>query len=694
MMPPMRARGLAIVLPLAAFAAAGCGSTQRPVTIVVSHGAFATAQEAANAERRVAWFDADPRDDDACTESFAATELKRWLPACLGLPPASVTLSDSLPEAGEAIVMGSRASSSLVARLASGSPPPQQGYSVEVERREDASVLLLEGGDRVGTLYATYALLERLGVRFYGLGDSGVVLPSRPGPWPRKLSLREAPAFATRGFWAWEPRGNPAFFEWMARNRMNLWTSADTAWVPLLEKLGIRLTGGGHGLQAKFLDPRAYFRSHPEWYGLQDGRRSPNITSDSGDNFCTGNPAARGQLARNIASSLATGDLRHADVLELWMLDQGRWCTCPLCRAQGPPTDRLLAVARDVAAAVDSARLAGAIHRPVEERTLAYQETRTPPTRGVPPEVTVVFYPYFRCYAHAFADSACTEINARSAADERDWRTAAPTAPWGVCEYYDVGAFKSLPLVFPHVMASDLRWYRRTGARELTSMHVPTSLWGTWTLHQALLARLSWNPETDPDSFVTAFCQEFYPRVGEEMAAFYRALETASANILALQASAGVYGSAVAGGRLANPATPVFPLRHFRETQTHFPTDDGPDLDEIMAAMTQARASLDRARRLARGPALNRIEEVDRRFAYGEAMFSFYAALIRTAVADRARDGDRARAELSRAREAAERLRGIHDLVQVSASHANAMDGLEASGVRPTYEYFQRLYGR
>jgi len=307
----------------------------------------------------------------------------------------------------------------------------------------------------------------------------------------------------------------------------------------------------------------------------------------------------------------------------------------------------------------------------------------------------VALYPYFRCYAHALADPACTEINARIAVDYRGWRAAAPTLPWGVCEYYDVGAFKSLPLVFPHVMARDVAWYASTGARELTFMHAPTRLWGSWTFQNAWFAKLAWNPATNPDSFLTGFCREFYPGAGDEMAAFYRDLEIASANILALQASAGVYGSTAAGGRLAHLQTPVFPLRHLRESKTQFATDDGPDLDEIEAAMRRSRVSLERAWKKARGAhAHDRMEEVRRRFDYGESMISFYAALIRTAVADRARDGDRARAEFAEAAIAARGLRGVTDLVQVSASHANAHDGLEASGVRQTYEYFERLYGR
>jgi hypothetical protein len=377
------------------------------------------------------------------------------------------------------------------------------------------------------------------------------------------------------------------------------------------------------------------------------------------------------------------------------MLDNGRWCTCDLCRAQGSPADRLLDVAADVAAAVDSARRTGAIARQVEVRTLAYLETRTPPARPHSAGVTVALYPYFRCYAHALADPACTEINARIAADCRGWRAAAPEQAWGVCEYWNVGAFKSLPLVFPHVMARDALWYSRSGARDLSYMHAPTREWGSWTLQHALFARLAWNPATNPDSFVTAFCHEFYPGAGDEMAAFYRDLEIASANILMLQACAGVYGSASSGGRLAQTGTPVFPFRHFQETKTQPATDDGPDLDEIETAMTRARDHVEVAHRKTHGAAAQRrVFEVLRRFGYGEDVFALYAALIRTAVADRARDGDRARREFAAARRAEYNLRHVTDLVQVASSHANAANGFEASGVRPTYEYFERLYGR
>jgi hypothetical protein len=89
-----------------------------------------------------------------------------------------------------------------------------------------------------------------------------------------------------------------------------------------------------------------------------------------------------------------------------------------------------------------------------------------------------------------------------------------------------------------------------------------------------------------------------------------------------------------------------------------------------------------------------RLEDLERRFAYGEAVFQLYAGLIHTAVAHRSLDRTGAERAFAAADRAAERLRAIHDLVQVAAAHANASDGLEASGVLRTYEFFRALYGR
>jgi hypothetical protein len=716
------ARGaLALLAALALLPAAGCAplpAVVRPVSIVVGCEPFAGVETAARSEERVNWWDSDRRDDDACTESFAALELRRHLGRALGIPESSIALqrAPSLPAEGDVFVLGSRRSNPLVARLtgraaaAPGGSP--DGFSLRALRRGKRSIFLIEGNSRTGTLYGVYEFLALLGVRFYGLGDTGITYPAAPPPLPRHLRLTSSPAFLTRGFWAWEPRGNPDFFLWMARNRMNLWTAAEEH-PAFLEKLGIRLTGGGHSLQADYLNPAAqdphehdrrssYFEAHPEWFGLHAGQRSDRITGESGDNFCTSNADAVHEFATNLIRSLADGPLRHADVVNLWPLDGGRWCECARCQAIGGPTDRLLDLVARVSAELRAARRDGRLARDVELSAAAYLETLAAPTRPLPADFdttrcSVTFFPYLRCYAHALGDPTCTEINTRIAARFESW-TAAPErayhGPLGVGEYYNVSYFKSLPLVFPHVMAADIRWYFENGVRRFHSMHAPTRLWGPWTLDHAVLARLLWNPAADVDTLLAEFRRRYYPTTFEQVAAFDAALERASANILAIEGTFGAFGySGAPAGRLTLSSAPLFPLRHLTYVERHGPPNDAPTWLETLAAVREARAALDAALAACRDPLERaRLKDDERRFAYGEATFALYDHLLRLVAHDRAADRAGAARELALADSAASRLRAMRDVVQVAASHANARDGLDASHVEPTLAYFHARY--
>src|SRR5262249_9196992 len=150
------------------------------------------------------------------------------------------------------------------------------------------------------------------------------------------------------------------------------------------------------------------------------------------------------------------GRLENADLVNVWTTDGGRWCECEACRTLGTPTDRALDLTRRLADAVSAARRRGGLGREGVLSAAAYLETLAPPTRPVPASaengaLLVTFFPYFRCYAHPLADPSCTELNRRLESAWEGWSRAPDRAyrgPLGVCEYYNVSWFKSLPLVF------------------------------------------------------------------------------------------------------------------------------------------------------------------------------------------------------------------------------------------------------
>ena len=720
------------------------------VHILVNPGSFASVEKAAESEEKVDWWDADLSDDRACTESFAAVELARFLARVTLLANDDIVLGapDRLPAGGDVFLLGSKESNPLIASFRmteEAALGTDESFRIRAFRDKNRTITIIQGKDRVGTLYGVYYYLEQLGIRFYGLGEKGTVYPDELVALPTNLNLVQNPSFLTRGFWSWEDRGDAAFFLWMARNRMNLW-NAEEKEIYFLKKLGLKLTAGGHVIQAYFLNPQAeypynhplftgdedkpddpynvgkeyagdanndgklsYFEAHPEWYGWHDGVRSHHIEEDVGDNYCTSNRDATTELAKNFINSLIDGRWRQVDIVNFWMLDNGRWCECDKCKQQGTYTDRLLDVCYLVLKEMAGARQEGRLQRQVQLSTLAYHETLTPPTRPLPDDFdynnfSLTFFPIERCYVHPLADPSCTEINRILLGVYQKWTMGQGRYYKGsmfIGEYYNVSSLKSLPVLFPHIMAADIPWYYRTGARHFHYMHTPTRLWGTWTLNQYLLARLLWNTETNVDTLLDNYYRRYYPTTTEHTRAFYRHLEKATANIKPLKHYVGIKGILNIDGiryilrkRLIEDSTSIFPLEHFRYDVYKPVLNDGPDLVEIMAEMALARREIDAAlMQCSDATEQARLLEDESRFAYGEAMFGYYYHLIRTALFHRRRNTTLAGHEFKLVEQFAERLRGVTDLVQVSASHANAKNGFDATQTEEEYNFFKERYG-
>ncbi len=709
MHPVFRIRSSVLILACGLVVAGTVAEAAGVVTILANPGRFGRVEQAAVAEREVDWWDDDLADDNACTESFAATELRRFLAVCTGTKADDIRLAgtDAMPADGDVFLIGSDGSNPLIeSRKPAGekgfAPAAAEGFRVLATRDGGRTITIIKGFDRVGALYGVYAYLEQVGVRFYGLGERDTVLPPGPVALPAKLDLSEKPDYLTRGFHAFEDRGDPAFFLWMARNRLNFWCALSKDHLWLLKKLGMRLIAGGHDVHALCLNPRTYFEAHPEWYGLRGGKRSGNIKGDFGDNYCTSNAEATAELARNVIRQCIDGEWRYADMLNFWMLDNGKWCECEACKAQGTYTDRLLAVTHAVRTAIRKAREDGRLKRNVQLVTLAYHETLPPPSRPLPADFDydncfVTYFPIERCYVHSLADPACTEINAALTQNLQGWTTGVGRQYTGsifIGEYYNVSSFKSLPLLFSRSMAADIPWYYKTGARHFHYMHTPTRLWGTWRLNQYLMARLLWNTKTNADALLAEYFDRLYPSTSARTRTFYRELEYATSNFKAFKHYVHVGGISYSlRSRLTNDKLPLFPFDHLHYEPYAPVLNDGPDVVEIVDGFARARAAMDAAL-VECGDAAERarLVEDEARFAYGEATARFYYHLIRTAMFHRKGDGQQARREFAAAEDQAAVLRRIVDLVQVSSTHANAKDGLDASQATAAYEYFGKLY--
>jgi hypothetical protein len=129
----------------------------------------------------------DPRA--SALETLAAREVRRYFYLRTGELPKVV--AGVIPAGGEVIVVA-RADRPLAAGAAAG-PLLAQQYAI----RSGGSRAWLVGGDDVGTLYAAYRFVERLGVRFYLHGD--VVPDGRIAPALPQWVENGKPLFEVRG---------------------------------------------------------------------------------------------------------------------------------------------------------------------------------------------------------------------------------------------------------------------------------------------------------------------------------------------------------------------------------------------------------------------------------------------------------------------------------------------------------------
>ncbi len=695
--------------------------------IYVDHSPYSSVEEAAGAESTIDWSQENSKKMITCAESFAAVELKNFL---LEIFTESTdkksfsiqTIPDNIP--AKSIILANKSNSHVQKIVES------QNLDVNLKTEESFAIIpegdriYIIGFDRIGTLYGAYHFLETIGVRWYSPGENGFYIPKRKNFEFPAETIIEKPKFITRGFWAWEDRGNKEFYLWMARNRLNFWTIAEPDHA-FLRKIGIQLTAGGHLHFERYLNPDdeypfnhplykgdedkpeepyqtdkreyqgdkdqdktlTYFEAHPEWYGLIDGQRQ-TFKGDFGTNICTSNRDVISELCRKLTDDLATGEWKNVNTLNFWPLDVGKWCECNSCKLLGTPTDRLLILIHQVRNSIAEGMAAGKLNRNVKVIFPIYYETLSPPTKPLPEDFDYencigTVFPIRRCYVHFLDDSLCTEYNTEIWDNFLGWVDSKPKYYHGqffMGEYFNVSSIKSLPVVYTQIMSHDISLYYHKGVRHCHYMHVYTELFGPKRINNYLFAKLLWNFEINESQLLDEYFTKFYGEAGIKMKKFYERLEYGLANIKQLKHKTPLVQ------RINSDETPLFDLDHLQLKESHPSKNDGVDLEESVHALKECRSIMNEL--LSQKWAENieqRLLEDDRNLQYGENTIFLYYYVTQSILAKR--DGNIKDAEkmYKKSIPFARALESEKEIVQSSSSHANAKNGLEASLIKDAY---------
>ncbi len=535
------------------------------IKIYADHGSYSSVREAAFAEKSIDWWDKNNPLCDICTESFAAYKLYDYLTKA-GIE--NISLADGPEDIGKAgcsiVITGKMTKESLPTGLGLDQNKEIQkltskdGYVIQAW--PDSKTILLYGNSRIAVLYAMYHYLKLQGFAFISPDAQGFIIPNLVGMVPLKETIVEQPDYKTRGFLSsYSDDSNEQFLEWTVANRLD-YMSLHVNNNHFVKKLGIKLTGGGHQgmyeylppdqpdpnfIPAKGEAPKTYFETHPEWFALRNGKREQGVSKGNqekgyytGNNFCMSNEDAVNEFCKNYLNSIISGSLQYTDFINIWPLDNGKWCECEECAKMGNYTRQILVVAYKLSKAIKEATKKGLLKRDILLIVPAYHETLPGPDQPLPDDfdydmITVNLFTIERCYVHDLFDEKCTEANIELADRIKEWTVKEDRYYRGdlvIGEYFNVSSFASIPVVLADRIAKDMPDYFKWGAKHFNFMHMISDSWGVKIINNNLYAALMWDTNLDSFAFIGEMLNAFYKEKAKDVKQILKQVEKALEN--------------------------------------------------------------------------------------------------------------------------------------------------------------------
>lgn len=426
------------------------------------------------------------------SERHAAEELQKFLGEISGarLP----IVSDGDQTAGPLILLGE---TRQVRELATPVPFAALGSEGFV-LRTDGDNLIIAGGKQRGTLYGVYEFLEKLGCRWFTAELS--VIPRQSTLTIPSLAEPHQPAFEYRELQMAETDDK----HWAARNRFNGdfhglddSTGGKVSYYPFVHSF------------YSILPPEKYFRDHPEYYALVNGRRRQEDAQ-----LCLTNPEVLRLAIQTVRGWL--DEHRDVQICSVSQNDRRGWCECDNCRRVeqsegGVHSGVLLQFVNAVAAEVAKSHPGKLID------TLAYWGSEAPPLHARPlPNVRVRLCPIGACTGQPFEQCVYNEYFLKNL---RGW--AKITHQLYVWHY--ATNFRHYLLPFPNFdeLAADISMYHQHGVVGIFMAADGEYGEENADLRSYVLGRLLWDPATDLDHTVNEFLTAYYDHAATPMRAYF-----------------------------------------------------------------------------------------------------------------------------------------------------------------------------
>jgi hypothetical protein len=429
--------------------------------------------------------------DASPSELRAAAELRRFLGEMSGADlPVS---TDARPVRGNLILVGR---SQITDRLRLNIPFDQlgpEGFALKTAGRH----LVIAGGRQRGTMYGVYTFLEKLGCRWVASDASRI--PSLPTITVAPLDETQKPAFEYREVYLGEAFDK----DWAARNK----TNGQSARLDASTGGKIQYFPFVHSFYS-LVPPAKYFKDHPEYFSLLDGKRRGEQAQ-----LCLTNP----DVLRITIETVRRWLTEHPEATICSVSQNDYWgqCECDSCRRVeqeegGAASGPVVRFVNAVAEAIEKDYPGKLID------TLAYFYTETPPSKTRPRHnVRIRLCPIGACNAHPY--EKCPH-NAYIIRNLKAW--SRMTNNIYVWHYNANFSHFLLPVPDFDELAADVPMYKRSGVVGLFMQGSFAPGGSDGALRAYVISRLLWDTKADVGKAVSEFYDIYFGKAAPPLRAY------------------------------------------------------------------------------------------------------------------------------------------------------------------------------
>jgi len=372
--------------------------------------------------------------------------------------------------------------------------------------KTSGNAILIAGGEVRGTMYAVYELLEKLGIRWWNVGETQI--PKQSTVTLASLDERHIPKIEYRDALYALPNDiseedNPVRIE--IHNKMNGFSYRS---VP--DKWGGRfwydrnLVHTHQSLMEPVGNLDGRFKTHPEYWALVNGKNSPG-------QVCPSNPAVFEIMKANVLKQIK--EHPEYEFVVVGQEDNGDYCRCDACKAlaesEGSPAAPYLLLANKLAEALEKEFSGKWVQTP------AYTWSRTPPKTLKPRSNVGITLCSIECDFNRPLEEMSTPMNKKFAEDIISWGKIAPKLYiWDYTTDFD-----HYYLPFPNLdaLVPNIKFFVKNGVRGILEQGSHTGRGAEFDgLRNWVLNRAMWNPD-QPDNgetLIKEFVNGYYGPAG------------------------------------------------------------------------------------------------------------------------------------------------------------------------------------